>query len=257
MLKILDDVYVKEIKEFVGNNIDPEGIAIPSHVAIILDGNGRWAAKRKLPRAMGHKAGCETLEQIVEDAARIGLDYLTVYGFSTENWKRSEQEVSALMKLFRFYMVKLIKVANDNNVKVKMIGDKSRFDKDIIEGIDRLVESTKNNSGMTFIFAVNYGGRDEIVRAVRKIVATYKHNDLDVSEIEECTMASFLDTAEIPDPDLLIRTSGELRISNFLLWQIAYSEIYITDVLWPDFNKKELLKAILAYNKRERRFGGR
>lgn len=257
MLKILDDVYVAEVKEQVDARLMAQGIVIPSHVAIILDGNGRWAAKKNLPRAMGHKTGCETLEQIVEDAARIGLDYLTVYGFSTENWKRSEQEVSALMKLFRFYMVKLIKVANDNNVKVKMIGDKSRFATDIIEGIDKLVESTKNNTGMTFIFAVNYGGRDEIVRAVRKIAATYKHDDLDISDIEECTISSYLDTAEIPDPDLLIRTSGELRISNFLLWQIAYSEIYITDVLWPDFNKTELLKAIVDYNKRERRFGGR
>lgn len=257
MSKILDDLYVKEVKELLNEDLKSRGLVVPSHVAIILDGNGRWAAKRKLPRAMGHKAGCETLEQIVEDAARIGLDYLTVYGFSTENWKRSEQEVSALMKLFRFYMVKLIKVANDNNVKVKMIGDKSRFDKDIVEGIDRLVESTKANTGMTFIFAVNYGGRDELVRAVKRIAATYKHDDLDISDIEERTISSYLDTADIPDPDLLIRTSGELRISNFLLWQIAYSEIYITDVLWPDFNKRELLKAIVDYNKRERRFGGR
>lgn len=232
-------------------------LRIPEHIAIILDGNGRWAAKRNIPRAMGHKAGCETLEGIVEDCARLGVKYLTVYAFSTENWKRSKEEVSALMQLFRLYAVKLMKVASDNNVRVKMIGDKSRFDKDIAKSIDSLVESTKDNTGLTFVFAVNYGGRDELKRAVRHIAVDVAAGRLEPESIEEATISDYLDTAGMPEPDLLIRTSGELRISNFLLWQIAYAEIYVTDVLWPDFHRNELMQAIEAYNKRERRFGGR
>lgn len=234
-------------------DINIDNLIIPKHIAIILDGNGRWAKKRLLPRAMGHKAGCETLEKIVEDCARLGVSYLTVYGFSTENWKRSEEEVSALMNLFRLYMKKLMEVANNNNVLVKMIGDKSRFATDIIEGIDKLVDSTKNNTGMVFTFAVNYGSRDEIKRAISNIIS----DNIKAEDISEELISSYLDTAGIPDPDLLIRTSGEFRISNYLLWQIAYSEIYITDTLWPDFNKNELIKAIENYNHRERRFGGR
>lgn len=234
-------------------DINTDNLIIPKHIAIILDGNGRWAKKRLLPRAMGHKAGCETLEKIVEDCARLGVSYLTVYGFSTENWKRSEEEVSALMNLFRLYMKKLMEVANNNNVLVKMIGDKSRFAADIIEGIDKLVDSTKNNTGMVFTFAVNYGSRDEIKRAISNIIS----DNIKAEDISEELISSYLDTAGTPDPDLLIRTSGEFRISNYLLWQIAYSEIYITDTLWPDFNKNELIKAIENYNHRERRFGGR
>ena len=234
-----------------------ENMVIPAHVAVILDGNGRWAKKRGIPRAMGHKAGCETLETMVEAAARMGIGYFTVYGFSTENWKRSAEEVKALMQLFRYYMVRLLKVASENNVRVKMIGEKSRFAPDIIEGIDRLVEGTKDNTGMTFVIAVNYGGRDEIVRAARKLVKDYRENGEDVSTIDEKFFASYLDTDKIPDPDLLIRTSGELRLSNYLLWQLAYTELYITECLWPDFNQEELEKAIVAYNGRERRFGGR
>ena len=234
-------------------DINVDNLIIPKHIAIILDGNGRWAKKRLLPRAMGHKAGCETLEKIVEDCARLGVSYLTVYGFSTENWKRSEEEISALMNLFRLYMKKLMEVANNNNVLVKMIGDKSRFAADIIEGIDKLIDSTKNNTGMVFTFAVNYGSRDEIKRAISNIIS----DNIKAEDISEELISSYLDTAGTPDPDLLIRTSGEFRISNYLLWQIAYSEIYITDTLWPDFNKNELIKAIENYNHRERRFGGR
>lgn len=234
-------------------DINVDNLIIPKHIAIILDGNGRWAKKRLLPRAMGHKAGCETLEKIVEDCARLGVSYLTVYGFSTENWKRSEEEVSALMNLFRLYIRKLMEVANNNNVLVKMIGDKSRFAADIIEGIDKLIDSTKNNTGMVFTFAVNYGSRDEIKRAISNIIS----DNIKAEDISEELISSYLDTAGTPDPDLLIRTSGEFRISNYLLWQIAYSEIYITDTLWPDFNKNELIKAIENYNHRERRFGGR
>ncbi len=237
--------------------MDLENMTLPRHVAVILDGNGRWAARHGVPRAMGHKAGCETLEKMVEAAARMGLEYFTVYGFSTENWKRSEEEVGALMNLFRYYMVRIIKIANDNNVRVRMIGEKSRFAPDIIDGIDRMVESTKNNTGLTFVVAINYGGRDEIVRAARKLVQDYRVNGLDVSNITEASFAGYLDTADIPDPDLMIRTSGELRLSNYLLWQLAYTELYVTDCLWPDFNQEELEKAIAAYNQRERRFGGR
>lgn len=231
-------------------------LVIPEHVALILDGNGRWAKKRGLPRTAGHKQGCVTVEQTVEDAARLGIKYLTVYGFSTENWKRSVEEVGALMQLFRYYLKRLLKIAKSNNVRVKMIGDRTRFDRDIIEGIDTLERETKNNTGMTFVIAVNYGGRDEITRAIRRMMADCKEGCLDSGSVTEQVVSSYLDTADIPDPDLLIRTSGEIRLSNYLLWQLAYSEIVVTDCLWPDFNKEELLKAIAQYNKRDRRFGG-
>lgn len=235
---------------------ETENLVIPRHVALILDGNGRWAKKRGLPRTAGHKQGCVTVEQTVEDAARLGIEYLTVYGFSTENWKRPKDEVGTLMQLFRFYLKRLLKIAKVNNVRVKMIGDRTRFDKDIIEGIDRLESETAGNSGMTFVIAVNYGGRDEITRAVRRMMGDCKSGLVQPEAVTEELLASYLDTAGIPDPDLLIRTSGEIRLSNYLLWQLAYSEIYITDCLWPDFNKEELQKAIVQFNKRERRFGG-
>lgn len=234
-----------------------ENLVIPKSIAIILDGNGRWAERRNLPRAMGHKAGCETLEKTVEDCVRLGVKCLTVYAFSTENWKRSALEVGALMKLLRFYMVKLIDVANKNNVKAVMIGDESRFEPDIRKGIKKLIEATKNNTGMVFAFAINYGGRDEIKRAVENIADDVESGKISKSDISEELISSYLDTKDLPDPDLLIRTSGELRVSNFLLWQIAYSEFYITDTLWPDFDKEELLKAIESYSHRQRRFGGR
>lgn len=235
---------------------DLTNMAIPRHVALILDGNGRWAKKRGLPRTMGHKEGCKTVEKMVEVAARMGIGYLTVYGFSTENWKRSVEEVGALMQLFRYYMVRLLKIASANNVRVKMIGDRRRFDQDIIDGINRLEEETKENTGLTFVIAVNYGGRDEIVRAAAKLCRDCKAGRLDEGQITEELFASYLDTRDIPDPDLLIRTSGEIRLSNYLLWQLAYTEIYVTDCLWPDFNREELEKAIVQYNSRERRFGG-
>ena len=234
-----------------------ENLVIPKSIAIILDGNGRWAERRNLPRAMGHKAGCETLEKTVEDCVRLGVECLTVYAFSTENWKRSALEVGALMKLLRFYMVKLIDVANKNNVKAVMIGDESRFEPDIRKGIKKLIEATKDNTGMVFAFAINYGGRDEIKRALENIADDVESGKISKSDISEELISSYLDTKNLPDPDLLIRTSGELRVSNFLLWQIAYSEFYITDTLWPDFDKEELLKAIESYSHRQRRFGGR
>lgn len=233
-----------------------DGMVIPRHVALILDGNGRWAKKRGLPRGMGHKEGCVTVEKTVELAARMGIEYLTVYGFSTENWKRSEEEVGGLMQLFRYYMVRLLKMAKQNNIRVKMIGERSRFAQDIIDGINRLESETKDNTGLTFVIAVNYGGRDEITRAVQKIAKDCSAGVLKAEEITETVVSSYLDTAQLPDPDLLIRTSGELRLSNYLLWQLAYTELYVTDCLWPDFNKEELEKAIIAYNKRDRRYGG-
>lgn len=233
-----------------------EDMTVPAHVAVILDGNGRWAKKRGLPRSMGHREGCKTVEKTVELAARMGIQYLTVYGFSTENWKRSSEEVGALMQLFRYYMVRLLKIAKANNVRVKMIGERSRFDQDIIEGINRLEDETRENTGLTFVIAVNYGGRDEITRAVKRLAAACQEGKLNPQDITEQTIEACLDTAGIPDPDLLIRTSGEIRLSNYLLWQCAYTEIYVTDCLWPDFDQEELEKAVAAYNRRERRYGG-
>jgi len=213
-----------------------QNMSIPEHIALILDGNGRWAKKRGLPRSIGHKEGCVTVEKTVELAARMGIKYLTVYGFSTENWKRSADEVGALMKLFRYYMVRLLKIASANNVRVRMIGERNRFDQDIIDGINRLEEETKGNTGLTFVIAVNYGGRDEITRAVKRLAGDCAVGNQRADLITEQLLESYLDTAGMPDPDLLIRTSGELRLSNYLLWQLAYTEIYVTDCLWPDFN---------------------
>lgn len=229
---------------------------IPQHVAIILDGNGRWAKKRHLPRGFGHKAGAKTVEQIMEDAWDLGIKYLTVYVFSTENWKRSVEEVKGIMNLLRDYLEKSIERSNKNNMRVRIIGDRTRLDKDIIEAIVNLEEATKNNTGLQFNMALNYGGRDEITRAVKGIAADVKEGKLSVEDITEDLISSRLDTAEMPDPDLLIRTSGEIRLSNYLPWQVAYSEFYFCDTLWPDFNKEELIKAIDYYNGRDRRFGG-
>lgn len=229
---------------------------IPQHVAIIMDGNGRWAKKRMLPRNMGHVQGAKTVEQICEDADSVGIKYLTVYAFSTENWNRPENEVRAIMKLLRNYLKDCIKRANSNNMKVRVIGQRSRLSDDIIQRIEELEEASKDNTGLNFTIALNYGSRDEIVRAVRRVVKDYKNGLEDLENITEERFSSYLDTAGIPDPDLLIRTSGEERLSNYLMWQLAYTEFYFSDVLWPDFDKKELIKAIEKYNGRERRFGG-
>ena len=240
----------------MGEEILKEELNIPAHVAIILDGNGRWAKKRGLPRTMGHREGCKVVEQTVEDAARLGIRYLTVYGFSTENWKRSDDEVSALMQLFRYYMKRLLGIAKANNVRVLSIGDRSRFAPDIIEGINALERETSENTGLTFVIAVNYGGRDEIRRAAVKLAEDVRNGRLSPEDISEEDITSRLDTHAIPDPDLLIRTGGEMRLSNYLLWQCAYTEFYVTDLLWPDFNRSELEKAIRVFNKRDRRYGG-
>lgn len=239
----------------MAEKFDLTGMNIPNHVAIILDGNGRWAKKRLLTRNMGHKAGAKTVEQILEDAHDIGIKYLTVYAFSTENWNRPDEEVSALMKLLRNYLENCIKRANKNNMRVRVIGERSRLDEDILGKIEELEEASKNNTGITFTIALNYGSRDEITRAVRRISMDCKNGLLSSEKITEETISRYLDTEGIPDPDLLIRTSGEQRLSNYLLWQLAYTEFYFTDVLWPDFNKEELIKAVIKYNSRERRFG--
>lgn len=230
-------------------------LKIPNHVAIILDGNGRWAKKRKLPRNMGHVQGAKTVEQIIEDAHNLGIKYLTVYAFSTENWKRPQDEVNALMKLLKDYLKNCIKRANKNNMRVRVIGDKTGLEPSIQEKIKELEEVSANNTGINFTIAINYGSRDEMVRAMKKMMEDCKKGNLLPSEVSEDVFQSYLDTCDLPDPDLLIRTSGEIRLSNYLLWQLAYTEFYFTDVLWPDFNKRELEKAIEYYNGRDRRFG--
>lgn len=228
---------------------------IPNHVAIILDGNGRWAKKRGMPRNYGHAQGAKTVEDMCEITYNLGIRYFTVYAFSTENWNRPKDEVDALMKLLRNYMINCKKRANKNNMRVRVIGDKSGIDEDIREKIEDLEESTKNNTGLNFQIAINYGGRDEITRALKRISKDVKDGLIDVERINQDTISDYLDTKGIPDPDLLIRTCGELRISNFLLWQCAYTEFYISDIAWPDFSKEELEKAITAYNQRERKYG--
>ncbi len=228
---------------------------IPNHVAIILDGNGRWAKAKGMPRNVGHAQGSKNLEVICEEAYKMGIQYLTVYAFSTENWKRSKQEVDGLMKLFRQYLKTCIKTAQKNNMCVKIIGDKTAFEEDMQMRMTELEEVTKDNTGLHFQVALNYGSRDEITRSTRKIAELVKQGRLLPEDITEDIIENHLDTADIPNPDLLIRTSGEQRLSNFLVWQLAYAEFYYTQVLWPDFTKEELEKAIDAYNARDRRYG--
>ena len=222
-----------------------------------MDGNGRWAKKRLLPRAMGHSAGAKNVEPMCKAAWDLGIKYLTVYAFSTENWTRSDDEVSTLMKLLKEYMEGCIEKSRKNNMRVRVIGDVSKLSKDLQESIKRLEDYSKDFDGLQFQVALNYGGRDDIVRAVKRIAGKVNAGELDLDDITDDVISSNLDTADIPDPDLLIRTSGELRISNFMLWQMAYTEMYFTDVYWPDFDKKELEKALDYYANRDRRFGGR
>ena len=229
---------------------------IPQHVAIILDGNGRWAKAKGMPRNYGHAQGSKNVEKICEEAWRMGIKYLTVYAFSTENWNRPKEEVNALMKLLRNYMKTCLKTAAKNDMKVRVIGDITKLDEDIQKRILELEEATKNNGGLNFQIAINYGSRDEITRAVRTLAEDVKEGKLMPEEVDETCIEKYLDTHDIPDPDLLIRTSGEQRLSNYLLWQLAYTEFYFTDVPWPDFTKQELEKAIEQYNSRDRRYGG-
>ena len=225
---------------------------IPQHVAIILDGNGRWAKAKGMPRNYGHVQGAKNVERICEDAYHMGIKYLTVYAFSTENWRRSKEEVDALMSLLRSYMKTCVKTAKKNHMRVRVIGDKTGLAPDIQSSIADLERESREQDGLNFTIAINYGSRDEIRRAVQKIAA----EGIRPEDITEEVISEHLDTAGIPDPDLLIRTSGELRLSNYLMWQLAYAEFYFTYVHWPDFDREELKKAVERYNQRERRYGG-
>ncbi len=225
---------------------------IPSHVAIIMDGNGRWAKKRGLSRIKGHKAGAKAIENALDSALHLGVKVITVYAFSTENWIRPEYEVSVLMTLLFQFLKLQRKKLREKNIKLSVIGDRSKLPEFVNREIEKALEETRKNNALVFNIALNYGGRADIVNGVKKIV----EEGIDASTITEELFSKYLYTSELPDPDLLIRTSGELRVSNFLLWQIAYSELYFTDVLWPDFDTIEMLKAIIDYQKRERRFGG-
>lgn len=228
---------------------------VPNHIAIILDGNGRWAKKRGMPRGYGHVKGCENLETICEVAKDLGVKYLTVYAFSTENWKRSKEEVDGLMRLFRSYLKKCLKIAKKNDMCVRVIGDYSAFDADIRDSIEKLQDFSRDFKTLHFQIALNYGSRDEILRAVNRLIRDGKEGKI-TGEVTEEMFSSYLDTAGLPDPDLMIRTSGELRLSNYLLWQMAYTEFYFTPVPWPDFDREELIRAIEKYNERDRRYGG-
>ena len=228
---------------------------IPEHVAIILDGNGRWAKSKGMPRNYGHTVGAKNVETVCRAADELGIKYLTLYAFSTENWNRPQSEVDALMKLLESYLKTCIKTADKNNMRVRVIGEIARLSDAFQQRIHELETASASNTGLNLTIAINYGSRDEMLRAVRHIVTDAKDGKLATEDINEEVFASYLDTKDLPDPDLLIRTSGEQRLSNYLLWQLAYSEFYFTDVPWPDFHKKELELAIEAYNKRDRRFG--
>ena len=232
------------------------GRKIPQHIAIILDGNGRWAKAKGMPRNYGHTAGAKNVETVCQAAHDLGVKYVTMYAFSTENWNRPEGEVEALMKLLESYLKNCIKTADKNNMRVRVIGDTTRLSERFQERIRELEAASAKNDGLNLQIAINYGSRDEMTRAMRRMSEDVAAGKRKPEEITESVFEEYLDTAGIPDPDLLIRTSGELRLSNFLLWQLAYSEFYFTDVPWPDFNKEELERAIEAYNKRDRRFGG-
>ena len=234
-------------------NFDKENM--PKHIAIIMDGNRRWAKSKGLPVALGHKKGAETLENIVRYANKIGLEYITVYAFSTENWKRAEEEVKALMLLFQSYLDKYSRIADSENIKVQFLGDTEAFNKKMKKQIDDCEERTKNNTGVTFNIAMNYGGRNEILNAVKKIAKKVQDGEISVEDITEQTISNNLYTRGIPDPDLMIRTSGEMRTSNFLPWQLVYSEFLFVDKNWPDFSEQDLDEAIIEYQKRTRKFG--
>ena len=229
---------------------------VPTHIAIIMDGNGRWAKKRFLPRTAGHKAGVETIREIVKECSRLNVKYLTLYAFSTENWKRPKVEIDTLMSLLVSYLKSEIKELHSNNVRIETIGDISKLPQSCIKELDNARELTKDNTGVTLNLALNYGSRNDITNAVLNLVKDCKSDKINIESINEDTIKNYLSTKSTPDPDLLIRTSGEERLSNFLLWEIAYSEFYFTDVHWPDFNRQELQKAIYVYQNRDRRFGG-
>lgn len=232
-----------------------DNLKIPQHIAIIMDGNGRWAKKHHKPRTFGHAKGAKVLEETLENCDALGVRYLTVYAFSTENWARPLEEVQVIMSLFRKYLIDSMAKCMKNNVRCFVIGERSRLSPDIADAIRNLEEQTRDNTGITFIIAINYGGRDELVRAVRNISSDCASGAMKPEDVTEQLISDHLDTHGVPDPDLLIRTSGEQRLSNFLLWELAYSEMYFTDTPWPDFDMKELIKAIEVYTSRDRRYG--
>lgn len=237
------------------DNIDKNNL--PKHIAIIMDGNRRWAKDKGLSTRDGHKAGADALENISKFCNEIGIKYLTVYAFSTENWKRSKEEISALMAILRIYLDSFLKEKNKQNIRIKLLGDISRLSNGLQKSINKAIETTKNNTGLTLNIAFNYGGRSELIRAMKNIAKEIKENKIHIDDINEELVSSHLYTAGQPDPDLLIRTSRELRTSNFLPWQLVYTEFYFPEKHWPDFGKEDLLEAIRVYQKRNRRFGGR
>lgn len=236
--------------------IDIDSSKIPKHIAIIMDGNGRWAKERNLPRTLGHKVGVETIREIVKECSSLGVNYLTLYAFSTENWKRPVDEVNALIKLLVEYLKIELEELNSNGVVVNHIGDISKFPVVCQNELINAYNKTKDNSGIVLNLALNYGGRDEIINAIINLFNEVKKGNLDIDSLNEETLSSYMNTKGMPDPDLIIRTAGEQRLSNFLLWQCAYSEFWFTDVKWPDFDKEQLMRAIHDFQKRDRRFGG-
>jgi undecaprenyl diphosphate synthase len=229
---------------------------LPRHIAIIMDGNGRWARRRHLPRVAGHKAGVRAARSVIETCARLGIPALTLYAFSVENWRRPKSEIDFLMRLLREYLRKELPVIHKNNIRLSVIGRPAQLPQEVRDDIAEAMRVTAGNSGMRLVVALNYGGRTELVDAFNAILDHVRHNGIDTFRVDEQTIAQHLYTAGLPDPDLLIRTSGEMRVSNFLLWQIAYAEIYVTETLWPDFTRARLLEALLDFQKRERRYGG-
>ncbi|MDC7278235.1 isoprenyl transferase [Butyrivibrio fibrisolvens] len=229
---------------------------VPEHIAIILDGNGRWAKAKGMPRTYGHTVGAKNVETICRAAHDLGVKYVTMYAFSTENWSRPDDEVKALMKLLGEYIKTCMRTAKKDNLRVRFIGDLTKLDDKLRKAIDELTEYSSQFTGLTLTIAINYGSRDEMTRAIRKVASDVKDGKIEVESIDESLFGTYLDTKDIPDPDFMIRTSGEQRLSNYLLWQLAYAEFYFTPVAWPDFSPEELKKAIEEYDKRNRRFGG-
>lgn len=230
---------------------------LPRHIAIIMDGNRRWAKKRMLPVKLGHKEGAETLKKVVRYANKLGIEYVTVYAFSTENWKREQEEVDALMSLLETYLDDFAKEADTENIVIRVLGRRKELSERLLQKIDQTVERTKNNTGTIFSIALNYGGRDEIVTAIKNIAEDVKDNKVDIDSITEELVSDYMYTKNMPDPDLMIRTSGELRTSNFLPWQLVYSEFLFLDKYWPDFSEKDIDEAIEVYRKRNRKFGAK
>ena len=245
---------MSSVEEELNGLIDTK--SLPSHIAVIMDGNGRWASRRSLPRVAGHRAGIRSVREIIQASAELGVGVLTLYAFSKENWKRPRAEVRTLMELLKEYLGKELNAIHKNNIRFGTIGDTGQLDTSIRTELDNAIEKTRSNTGLRFNVALNYSGRTELLHATNEILKEARDNPRLLDGVTEADIARHLYTADLPDPDLLIRTSGELRISNFLLWQIAYSEIWVTDTLWPDFRKRHLYEAIIAFQKRERRYGG-